>query len=157
MSFNRTLCTGTPLGPSLVYTEFILVWLCRKLLAYRHTFESISGTNLYWAMSVKFLARGNNDLPPTGLAPIWLAIFDVLTTWPCRHSWGFLCQNVAKFYKYLQLHTHFGKWIHFIIKIWPKLSNKYCVHLQFHKKGFTVNTETLICTFSALSSIHIHL
>jgi hypothetical protein len=29
----------------LVYTEFILVRLCRKLSAYGHTFKSIPGTN----------------------------------------------------------------------------------------------------------------
>jgi hypothetical protein len=31
----------------LVYTEFILVRLCRKLLADKHTFESVPGTNQY--------------------------------------------------------------------------------------------------------------
>ena len=44
------------------YTEFILVRLCRKLLAYRNTLEYVPGTNQYWAMSVMFLAHGNNDL-----------------------------------------------------------------------------------------------
>ena len=29
----------------IVYTEFHLVWLCRKLLACRKTLESIPGTN----------------------------------------------------------------------------------------------------------------
>ena len=40
----------------LVYTDFILVPLCRKLLAYRHTLKSVPGTNQYSAMSVIFLA-----------------------------------------------------------------------------------------------------
>jgi hypothetical protein len=59
--------------PFLVYTEFILVRLCRKLLAYKHTFESIPGTNQYWAMSVKFLAQGNNDMLLSGFEPMRLA------------------------------------------------------------------------------------
>jgi hypothetical protein len=63
---------------NLVYTEFILVRLCRKLNAYRHTFESVPGTNQYWALSVKFLAQGNNDLPLTGFEPMRLAIMRLL-------------------------------------------------------------------------------
>ena len=54
----------------LVYTEFILVWLLRKLLAYRHTIESVPGTNQYWAVSVKFLAQGND-----GFAPDWVLTY----------------------------------------------------------------------------------
>ena len=69
----------------LVYTEFILVWLCRKLLAYRNTLESFPGTNQYWAMSVKFLAQGNNGLPLTWFEPMWLAILRLLV-WCVNHS-----------------------------------------------------------------------
>ena len=59
----------------LLYTEFISAWLCRKLLAYRNTLKSLPpGTNQYWAMSVKFLAQGNNGLSLTGFEPMRLAI-----------------------------------------------------------------------------------
>ena len=58
---------------SIVYTEFILFWLCRKLLGYRNTLKSIPGTNQYWAISVKFPAHGNNGLPLTGFEPMQLA------------------------------------------------------------------------------------
>jgi hypothetical protein len=54
----------------LVYTEFILVLLCKKLRAYKHTFESIPETNRDRSMHVKFLAQGNNGLPLTGFKPI---------------------------------------------------------------------------------------
>ena len=37
----------------LLYTEFILVRLCRNLLAYRNTVESVPGTNQYWVIYVK--------------------------------------------------------------------------------------------------------
>ena len=46
----------------VVCTKFILVWLCRKLLAYRNTLKSLPGTNQYCAMSVMFHAQGNNGL-----------------------------------------------------------------------------------------------
>ena len=42
---------------NLFYTEFIVVQLCSKLLAYRNTLESVPGTNQYWAMSVSFLLK----------------------------------------------------------------------------------------------------
>ena len=58
----------------LVYTEFILVRLWRKFLAYINTFESVPGTKQYWAISVKFLAQGNNSLSVTGFKPMRLAI-----------------------------------------------------------------------------------
>ena len=58
--------------------EFILVWFCKKLSAYRNILESVHGTNQYWAMSVKFLAQGDNDLPLTGSEPMWLAILRLL-------------------------------------------------------------------------------
>ena len=66
----------------LVYThsEFILVRLWRKLLADRNTLESIPGTNQYWAISVKFLAQGNNRV-----WTIWLAILRLLV-WRVNHS-----------------------------------------------------------------------
>ena len=54
---------------SLVYTEFILVRMCRNLLGYRNTPESVPGTNQYWAVSVKVLAQGNNRFPWQGLNP----------------------------------------------------------------------------------------
>ena len=62
----------------LVYTEFILVRLWRKLLAYRNTLESVPGINQYWAISVKFLAQGNNGLSLTGFEPMRLAILILL-------------------------------------------------------------------------------
>ena len=75
----------------LVYTEFILVWLCRKLEAYKHTLESIPWTNQYWAISVKFLAQENNEKPLTGFEPTpFLQSFDykseTLTTGPRSHN-----------------------------------------------------------------------
>ena len=62
---------------------FSLYWiyfsLCRKLLAYNiETLKSVPGTNQYWAMSVKFLAQGNNGLPPTGFEPMRLVILRLL-------------------------------------------------------------------------------
>ena len=82
--------TGTIFFHTLVYTEFILVWLCRKLEAYRHTLGSVPGTNQYWATGVKFLAQENNDKPLTGFEPTpFLQSFnyksDALTTWSRRH------------------------------------------------------------------------
>ena len=59
---------------ALVYTEFILVRLWKKLLAYRNTLESVPGTNQYWAINAKFLAQGNNGLSPTGFEPMRLGI-----------------------------------------------------------------------------------
>ena len=46
----------------LDYTEFILVWLWKNLLAYRNTLGFVPGTNQYWAISVKFLAQLNVGL-----------------------------------------------------------------------------------------------
>ena len=69
----------------IVYTEFIVVRLWRKLLAYINTLESIPGTNKYWAISVKFLAQGNNDLSLTGFEPMRLAILRLLV-WCVNHS-----------------------------------------------------------------------
>ena len=63
---------------AVVYTEFNLVWLWRKLLAYRNTLESVPGTNQYWAISVWFLAQGNNGLSMTGFEPMRLAILRLL-------------------------------------------------------------------------------
>ena len=54
----------------LVYPELISVQLCRKLGAYRHTLKSIPGTNQYRAISVNFLAQGNNDRALTGFEPM---------------------------------------------------------------------------------------
>ena len=65
----------------LVYTEFILVQLFRRLLAHRNTMESVPGTNQYWTMGVKFLAKGNNSLPLTRFEPMRLAKSEVLITW----------------------------------------------------------------------------
>ena len=45
---------------SLAYTDFILVWLYIKLI---ETLESVPGTIQYCAMSVNYLAQGNNALP----------------------------------------------------------------------------------------------
>ena len=69
--FNRVKST-------LVYAKFILVWLRRKLLAYINTLESVLGTNQYWAISVKFLAQGNNSLSLIGFEPMRLAILRLL-------------------------------------------------------------------------------
>ena len=79
----------------LVYTEFISVWLWRKLLACINTLESVPGTNQYWAISVKFLAQGHNSLSLTGFERIAASdpLEDYLTTWPSRH-----------------LHIHFWQW-----------------------------------------------
>ena len=52
--------------------------MCRKLLAYRNTIESIPGINQYRAISVKFIAQGNNGLSLTGFEPMWLAILRLL-------------------------------------------------------------------------------
>ena len=60
------------------YTEFILVQLFRKLLAYRITLDSVPGTNQYWAMSIKFLAQGNNGLSLAGFEPMRLGIIRLL-------------------------------------------------------------------------------
>ena len=62
----------------LVHSEFILVWLYKKLLAYRNTLESVLGINQYWAMSVKFLAQWNNGLPLTVIEPMEQAISRLL-------------------------------------------------------------------------------
>ena len=63
----------------LFNTEFILVRMCRKLLAYRrNTIESVPGTNKHFGMSVKFLAEGNNGLTVIGFEPMWLAILRLL-------------------------------------------------------------------------------
>ena len=70
---------------SSVFTEFILVRLWRKLIPYRNTLESVPGTKQYWAMSVKFLAEGNNGLPLTGFEPMRLAILRLLV-WCVNHS-----------------------------------------------------------------------
>ena len=94
---------------SLVYTEFILVPLCRKRfsLIYRNTLESVPGTNQYWAMSVKFLAQGNNNLALTGFEPMRLAILRLLvrrvnisTTPPLDE----LCVNVITVISYFISH-----------------------------------------------------
>ena len=68
----------------LVYTEFILVRLWTKLLAYRNTLESVPGTNQYWAISVKFLAQAINGLSLTGFEPKQLAILRLLV-WHVNH------------------------------------------------------------------------
>ena len=58
---------------NLVCTDFILVRLWRRILAYRNTLDSVPGTNQYWTVGVKFLAQGNNGLSLTGFEPMWLA------------------------------------------------------------------------------------
>ena len=64
---------------SLIYTHFILVRLCRKLLAYLNSLESVPGTNQYWAMNVvSSLAQGNIGLHLTKLEPMRLAIIRLL-------------------------------------------------------------------------------
>ena len=73
----------------LVYTELILVRLCRKLLAYRNTLESVPGINQYWAMSVKFHAQGNNGLSLRRFEPMRLAILRFLVR-RVNHSYFFL-------------------------------------------------------------------
>ena len=70
---------------NLVYTEFILVQLWKKLLAYRNILKSVPGNNQYWAISVKFLAQGNNRLSVTGFEPMRLAILRLLV-WRVNHS-----------------------------------------------------------------------
>ena len=67
---------------SLYKIYFILFW---KLLAYRNNLESVPGTNQYWAMSVEFLAHGNNSLPLTGFEPVWTGILSLLV-WCINHS-----------------------------------------------------------------------
>ena len=54
----------------------------KKAVSYRNTFESVPGTNQYWAMSIKFLAQGNNRQSLTGFEPMWLAIIRLLV----RHA-----------------------------------------------------------------------
>ena len=71
-------------------TLFSLYWiysvcLWRKLLAYRNAFESVPGTNQFWAISVKFLAQGNNGLSLRGFEPKRLAILRLLV-WRVNHS-----------------------------------------------------------------------
>ena len=61
---------------SVVYPEFILYWLCRKLLAYRNALESVPGNNQCSAMSVKVLAHGINVIPLTGFEPMRLTILN---------------------------------------------------------------------------------
>ena len=61
-----------------LYWIYFLVQLWRKLIAYRNTLESIPGTNMYWAISVKFLAQGNKRLTLTGFEPRQLAILRLL-------------------------------------------------------------------------------
>ena len=76
-----SVCTVSLIGRAsdLVYTEFILFRLCRKLFSlYRNTLESVPGTNQYWAISLKFPAEGNNGLSLTGFEPMRLAILRLL-------------------------------------------------------------------------------
>ena len=51
----------------LVYTEFILVRLWRKRLAYRNSIESVPGTNQYWKIS--FLLKESTACPWQGFNP----------------------------------------------------------------------------------------
>ena len=56
------------LSLNFVYTQYILldcVGSCKI-----NTVRSIPRTNQYWAMTVKFLAQGNNGLPMTGFEPM---------------------------------------------------------------------------------------
>ena len=70
---------------AIVYTEFISIWLWRKLLAYRNTPDFVPGTNQYRAIGVKFLAQGNNGLSLTGFETMWLVILRLLV-WHINHS-----------------------------------------------------------------------
>ena len=78
---------------SLVYTEFILVWLWRKLLCYRNTLESVPGTNQYW-----------QGLNPCGK---WSLDYksDVLTTRPRRHSIVFRFSDITPVLLKLENHN----------------------------------------------------
>jgi hypothetical protein len=88
----------------LIYTEFILV----KLQTYRHTSESIPGTNRYLAMRLKFLAQGNNGLPLTRFELMRLAIIRLLSqsvygSEPCHH---YDCLDI-----HANMHTKYDKWV----------------------------------------------
>ena len=102
VNFNFNILSSRSL--ILVYTEFILVWLWRKLLAYRNTLKSFPGTNQYLAVSVKFLAQGNNGLSLTGFEPMRLVILRLLV-WPVNHTTTLpSCNNREAFS---------SKWIYF--------------------------------------------
>ena len=60
---------------SLVYTEFILVRLWRKLLAYINTLESIPGTNQYRAV-LSVLLKKTTACPWQGLNQYGLRSLD---------------------------------------------------------------------------------
>jgi hypothetical protein len=98
--------------------------LCRKLKAYRHTFDSVLGTNQYWAISVKFLAQGNNDWPLTGFGPLLLAIIRLLVQ-RINHSVMIFvnsCLNI--FLKYYDNHNKWNnnkKWCNLLELVKPSL------------------------------------
>ena len=56
----------------LIYTEFILVLLCRKLLPIRNILESVPGTNQYLAITVDFLIKVKNGLSLTRFEHMFL-------------------------------------------------------------------------------------
>ena len=57
----------------LVYTEFIFIWLCTKLLDYRNNLKFVPETKQYSAISVKFLAQRNSGLNPGLFKSLWSA------------------------------------------------------------------------------------
>ena len=123
----------------LVYTEFILVRLCRKLLAYRYTLESVPGTNHYWEISVKFLAQGNNGLPLTGFEPMRLALLKLLV-----HKKSF-CEEKERYHYYGQT----GKlyfFDHMTNEILPSHLNALLTRdTRFHARSLSLFIIYLLC------------
>ena len=58
--------------------------IVKKFLADINILKSVPGTNQYWAISLKFLAQGNNALSLTGSEPIRLVILRLLV-WCVNH------------------------------------------------------------------------
>ena len=74
-------------------TEFMLVWLCRKLWVHKHTLESVPV--LSNELNVKFLAQRHNSFPMTGFEPMQLAILRLLA-W-CVNCLNMLPQKCCSF------------------------------------------------------------
>jgi hypothetical protein len=78
---------------SLVYTEYILVWLCRKLTnTLLNTFLEPTSTA---AMSVNFNIKGNNNLLLTGFEPMQVAIITCLTCSQHSHAAAYWMKSLA--------------------------------------------------------------